>query len=177
MVGVAWYEAQAYCSWLTKKTGTLHRLPTEAEWEKAARGTDQRRYAWGNEFSANYANYWDSGDPWADGAAPVGIYDGDTHNGYATGDNASPYGVRDMPGNVREWCSDWYDEQYYEKTPVLNPGGADIGDHRVIRGGGWDGDIFGLRATGRMYYDPETRYFAYPTGRYFDIGFRCVRVP
>lgn len=147
VVGISWYEAMAYCNWLSAKTGKIFRLPTEAEWEKAARGDDtknstlrhQRRYPWGDNFDGSYANYWYSGDPYDNGLTPVGYYDGTTHGNFVTYNNASPYGAYDMTGNVWEWCSDWYSDNYYSRSHINNPTGTSSGSSRVIRGGSWYG--------------------------------------
>ena len=106
VVGVSWFEAMAYCSWLSKKNGKTYRLPTEAEWEKAARGTDQRRYSWGNDIGGSYANYMESGDPYESGITSVGFFNGTVRNGFATYNSTSSYGAYDMTGNVWEWCFD-----------------------------------------------------------------------
>jgi formylglycine-generating enzyme required for sulfatase activity len=122
-------DAVAYCEWLTEQLRTAKqlreneviRLPTEAEWEKAARGTDGRFWPWGNQWDKTKCNA--EGDV---GTTPVGKYS-------PGGD--SPYGAADMAGNVWEWCADWYDEGYYEKSPEKNPVGPDSGQFRVVRGG------------------------------------------
>jgi len=138
VVGVSWFEAMAYARWLSAKTGRAYRLPTEAEWEKAARGTDQRRFAWGNEIDGSLANYEHSGDPAEPGLTPVGFFDGSLHDGFQTGSNASPAGAFDMIGNVWEWCLDWYSgSDAYATSEPANPRGPVTGSARVLRGGGW----------------------------------------
>lgn len=124
VVGISWYEASAYADWLSKVTGKNYRLPTEAEWEKAARGTGGREYPWGNGFNKNLCN---SGESGLGRTSPVGIFPG----------GESPYGCIDMAGNVWEWCADWYDGDYYKNSPGENPGGPANGRDRVNRGGSW----------------------------------------
>jgi len=170
VVGISWYEAMAYCAWLSEKTGETYRLPTEAEWEKAARGTDQKRYPWGGNIDGSCANYWDSGDPYEDGLTPVGFYDGGTHKGFKTNDNSSSYGVYDMTGNVWEWCYDRYNIKYYAASPVDNPNGPLSGIFRVLRGGCW-GTYYNYRSALRS----ARRYKSYPRNRFCVAGFRCVR--
>jgi len=111
VVEVSWYDAVAYCDWLSEVTGKLYRLPTEQEWEKAARGTDGRKWPWGNEWQDGLCNTLESG---IKDTTPVGRYS-------PQGD--SPYGLQDMAGNVWEWTASWYDEKRMR---------------RVLRGGGWD---------------------------------------
>jgi formylglycine-generating enzyme required for sulfatase activity len=167
VIGVSWYEANAYCSWLSEKTDKVYRLPTEAEWEKAARGVDQRRYPWGDSLDGSYANYGSSGDPFTT-LTPAGLFDGSQEGEFLTHDNASPYGIYDMAGNVWEWCSDWYGNDYYAVAPKENPQGPDSGIKKVIRGGSWISVPDLLRSAFRGGNDP-------PTLRYYTLGFRCVR--
>jgi formylglycine-generating enzyme required for sulfatase activity len=168
VVGINWFEAMAYCAWLSEKTGAIYRLPYEAEWEKAARGADQRRFAWGNKIDGRYANFEHSGGPYERGITPLGFYDGKTHNGFATRLNASPYGALDMIGNVWEWCYDWYGgSNYYKNSPVNNPKGPETGGSRVLRAGGWVDSAYYQRAANRNG--------SFPANRNPIQGFRCVR--
>jgi formylglycine-generating enzyme required for sulfatase activity len=158
VMGVNWDSAVAYCNWVSAKTGKKYRLPTEAEWEKAARGTDQRRYPWGNEIGHSYANFV-GGQPF-DTSMKVGSF--------AKG--VSPYGAFDMAGNVGEWCSDWYERDYYSVSPRKNPKGPATGAYRVVRGGSFYLEPLDLRTYGRGAAWPS--FLSHRM-----IGFRAVREP
>jgi formylglycine-generating enzyme required for sulfatase activity len=154
VVGVSWYEAAAYASWLSKKRGEIYRLPTEAEWEKAARGTTGREYPWGNQFDEELCNSYECK---LGRTSPVGIFTG----------GESPYGCMDMAGNVWEWCSDWYGDKYYKESPAKNPTGPTIGSYRVLRGGCWFFDALNCRAA--------YRFVTHPAYRDYGAGFRLLR--
>ena len=157
VVGISWAAADAYAKWANK------RLPTEAEWEKASRGTDERVWPWGNAFfvsirGANvHANVWNGRDGYDNVLAPVGKF--------PTG--ASPYGVYDMGGNVWEWVADWFSESYYYRSPSENPAGPDVGSRRVVRGGSWANGPQLARCITRMGHHPAV-------GTSF-IGFRLAK--
>lgn len=149
---VTWQDGADYAAWLSAKTGQPLRLPTEAQWEKAARGSNGRTFPWGNEWAAHGVNYCDSrcdrewrDSSWDDGyvyTAPVGTYPA----------GATPYGALDMAGNVWEWTADWYGAQYYSQAPTQNPSGPASGDHRVVRGAAWYHSPNFMRAADRHAY-------------------------
>jgi formylglycine-generating enzyme required for sulfatase activity len=166
VLGVNWDAATAYCNWLSAKTGKKYRLPTEAEWEKAARGTDQRRFPWGNTVDPSYANF--TGAQRFDTGQVVGYYDGSKRGEFQTHNGASPYGAMDMGGNVMEWCQDWYSRTYYEVSPKKNPKGPEKGAYRVLRGGSFFFEAQDLRAYGRSGAWPSFQAFRM-------VGFRPAR--
>ncbi|MEI6614223.1 MAG: SUMF1/EgtB/PvdO family nonheme iron enzyme, partial [Chrysiogenales bacterium] len=140
VIYVSWKEATDFCAWLKKKTGFAFRLPTEAEWEKAARD----RFPWGNTPpDAQLANFNKE------------IMKTDTVGSYPEG--ASPYGVLDMAGNVWEWLADWYDADYYNNSPDDNPGGPEEGSERAVRGGSWANKAELIRAANRSQENPESK--------------------
>lgn len=143
VVSVSWSDANMYCEWLSKKTGKPYRLPTEAEWEKASRGTDGRIYPWGNTFVVLMAN-----------TAETKI--GDTSDvGKFSPQGDSPYGCADMVGNVWEWCNDWLDEnEYRNRKETKNPQGPTTGSYRVLRGGSFVNNKGYCRCTDRGRYNP-----------------------
>jgi eukaryotic-like serine/threonine-protein kinase len=161
VVGVTWDQAKAFCEWAGKH------LPTEAQWEKAARGTDGRKYPWGNTFDGTKLNFCDKNCDsfWADKnvddgyakTAPVGSYP----NG------SSPYGALDMAGNAWEWVADWCGEKYSSSSPDKNPTGPSSGTNRVLRGGCWTFEPQFVRASDRNNIVPAYRDDLW--------GFRCAR--
>ncbi len=172
IVGVSWEDVVVYCEWLSKILKPSFCLPTEAQWEKAARGTDGRTYPWGNDpligDRANIADkqcYLKNSFGWEDRSIDDGYAFTSPVGSYPRG--ASPYGALDMAGNVWELCQDWYEENYYIKSSNKNPKGPKSGELRVMRGGSWfDGSDF-CRCASRSFYPPARRDCS--------IGFRLAR--
>ena len=153
VIKISWNDADSYCNWAGKS------LPSEAQWEKASRGTDTRTYSWGDgEPNCTLSNLYDIGTSTkcVGDTSAVGNYP----------DSASPYGALDMTGNVWEWVSDWYSETYYQTSPNKNPTGPSGETYKVLRGGSWSSNWLFSRTAGRSY-DP-----AFNTSD--DVGFRCV---
>ena len=163
IVNVSYDDASAYCAWAGEKAGSV-RLPSEAQWEKAARGVDGRRFPWGEVFDRG--RLWCSARTLGDagGTAPVG----------SVPSGVSPFGALDMAGNVWQWCSDWYDKDFYGRPLATerNPENQSVGERkeRVLRGGAWDGTNPGIfRCANRINVPPD--------GRLHVFGFRCASAP
>lgn len=152
VTAVSWHEATAYCDWLSKAANKLYQLPTEAEWECAARaGAEKSAYPWGDappESLPDYANRWKSGPE------PVGLYP------------PNAFGLFNMGDNVHEWCADWYDAAYYKDSPERNPQGPAAGVRKASRGGSWRHHIKVSRNAARSSIPPEFQYA--------DYGFRIA---
>lgn len=172
VIHVSWSDAVFYCEWLSRKTGQNYRLPTESEWEYAARGgSSNYKYSWGDlgpedkkggniadesvKLALGWGGTWNNYNDIYIYTAPVGSY------------VSNKLGLYDMTGNVSEWCQDWYDAKYYQKLPQVNPKGPSYGTHRVLRGGSWSSKIFSVCCTYRQYASPEFRFD--------DFGFRVAR--
>jgi len=152
VTSVSWFDATEYCAWLALRTGKAYRLPTEAEWERAARGgLEEKLYTWGDELPECQPRYKQL---WLAGPEPVGQR---PPNGF---------GLYDISENVHEWCADWYEADYYEHSPARNPQGPLAGTRRSSRGGSWRHQIKITRVAARSSIPPEYRYS--------DYGFRCA---
>ena len=161
VVGVSWYEAVRYCEWLSANSGRSFRLPTEAEWERAARGgREGALFPWGDAPPQSFSGYASRcAGRWKSGPEPVGQAD------------ANAYGLYNLCDNVHEWCSDWYGFNYYEVSPERNPRGPETGNRRASRGGSWRHHIKISRCAARSSIPPEFQYA--------DYGFRvaCDAIP
>ena len=152
VVAVSWFDAVDYCAWISSMTGLHYRLPTEAEWERAARGgAEGLLFPWGNDAPASRPAYESR---WRTSPEPVGQ------------SQPNAFGLFDMCENVHEWCSDWYDAGYYAQSPARNPRGPKEGTRRSSRGGSWRHQIKISRCSARSSIPPDFRYA--------DYGFRVV---
>jgi formylglycine-generating enzyme required for sulfatase activity len=152
VVAVSWFDSIAYCAWLSAMTGSHYRLPTEAEWERAARGGAERMvFPWGNDPPMSRPGYHAR---WKTGPEPVGQSEPNT------------YGLFEMCENVHEWCSDWFEADYYTISPDRNPRGPEEGKRKASRGGSWRHHIKISRCSARSSIPPEFKYA--------DYGFRVV---
>ena len=143
VVGVSWYDAASFCKWFSTKFGVIAALPTEAQWEKAARGLDGKTYPWGDAAPTSRRVNVNS---YVGKTTEVGMYD-----------NCSDFGCYDMLGNIWEWCDDFYDERYYKSCPDRNPHNEVSARYRVIRGGSWRSDLFRATCAHRCFYNPNVR--------------------
>jgi len=155
VTGVSWFEADRYCQWLRSQTGHGYRLPTEAEWERAARGDfEQKEFPWGNELPQSFPDY---STRWQHGPEPVAHHAPNT------------FGLYNICDNVHEWCSDWYDANYYATSPERNPRGPDQGQRKSSRGGSWRHHVKVARCSARSSIPLEFHYA--------DYGFRVACDP
>ncbi len=152
VVAVSWFEAVKYCEWLSATSGRNYRLPTEAEWERAARGgLDGKLFPWGNDPPQSLPDY---AERWQSGPEPVARY------------APNAYGLYDICDNVHEWCSDWFAAVYYSASPDRNPRGPETGQRRASRGGSWRHHIKVSRCAARSSIPPQFQYA--------DYGFRVA---
>ena len=152
VTSVSWFDAKAYCKWLAEQTGKAYRLPTEAQWERAARGNlAGKLFTWGDTLPEEQEQYFEL---WKAGPERVGQR---PPNGF---------GVYDISENVHEWCLDWYASDYYQVSPTRNPKGAMVGERRSSRGGSWRHQIKITRVAARSSIPPQFQYN--------DYGFRCA---
>jgi formylglycine-generating enzyme required for sulfatase activity len=152
VTGISWFDAARYCQWLALQTGRPYRLPTEAEWERAARGDfEQKDYPWGDAPPQSLPDY---ATRWQTGPEPVAQY------------APNAFRLYDMCNNVHEWCGDWYDPKYYATSPDRNPHGPDTGQRKASRGGSWRHHVKASRCSARSSIPPDFHYA--------DYGFRVA---
>jgi sulfatase modifying factor 1 len=152
VTGVSWFDANRYCQWLSSKSGRLYRLPTEAEWERAARSDfEQKTYPWGDEPPQSFSDY---ASRWQTGPEPVARH------------TPNSFGLYNICDNVHEWCSDWYDANYYATSPERNPRGPAQGERKSSRGGSWRHHVKISRCSARSSIPPDFHYA--------DYGFRLA---
>jgi formylglycine-generating enzyme len=152
VTGVSWFDAHRYCQWLSAQTGRAYRLPTEAEWERAARGDlEQNNFPWGNHPPQSLPGY---AIRWQTGPEPVACY------------ASNAFGLYNICDNVHEWCSDWYDPIYYAISPDHNPRGPEHGQRKASRGGSWRHHVKVSRCSARSSIPPDFHYA--------DYGFRVA---
>jgi formylglycine-generating enzyme required for sulfatase activity len=152
VAGVSWIEAENYCHWLASQTARPYRLPTEAEWERAARGHfEQKDFPWGDDPPQSLPNY---STRWLNGPEPVALY------------APNSFGIYNLCDNVHEWCSDWYDPNYYAHSPEHNPRGPEVGVRKSSRGGSWRHHVKVSRCSARSSLPPNFQYA--------DYGFRLA---
>jgi formylglycine-generating enzyme required for sulfatase activity len=155
VTSVSWFDATAYCEWLSEMHGRAYRLPTEAEWERAARGgVEGALYVWGNEPPSARPEYLRRWGGVVNGPRPVGE------------EPPNAFGIFDIGENIHEWCADWFDKNYYSVSPERNPQGPSAGDRRASRGGSWRHQIKVSRCAARSSIPPSFQYA--------DYGFRVV---
>jgi formylglycine-generating enzyme required for sulfatase activity len=153
VVAVSWFDSVTYCDWLSTVSGSHYRLPTEAEWERAARGgVEGMDFPWGNGLPITRPGYHDN---WHTGPEPAGQSE------------PNAYGLFEMCENVHEWCSDWFAAAYYSTSPDRNPSGPEAGSRKASRGGSWRHHIKISRCSARSSIPPEFKYA--------DYGFRVAR--
>ncbi len=161
VVNVSWNDAMEFCKWLSREEGNTYRLPTEAEWEYACRAGTTTRYSHGDapEGSAKVGNIADAAfeAQFPELKGVIQASDGYAYTSPAGSFLPNPFGLYDMHGNVWEWCADWYDPEYYAKSPANDPRGPATGDERVYRGGGWFNCTRGCRSASRSGSQPENR--------------------
>jgi formylglycine-generating enzyme required for sulfatase activity len=170
VVNVSWNDAMEFCKWLGRKGGSTYRLPTEGEWEYACRAGTTTRYLHGDDAEgvAKVANVPDAAfeEQFPELKGAIKASDGYTYTSPAGSFLANPFGLFDMHGNVWEWCADWYDPEYYARSPTSDPGGPGTGEERVYRGGGWFNCARGFRSSSRSAGLPDNRHLT--------LGFRVA---